>query len=171
MKKLPAFTTLLFSLVLLWSCGTTQAKTSAGNNGENEDVDEAVTQQAKDDAAFGKVYNAYRNRLILSKASQYEVKKGDTLAHIAWAFYPKEKYGEYGGFYFPLIMLASSDVVLDPDQIEPGMHLTIPDIQENLDNPDSKAMLKAYLKDIASIYHKRGRIQDEKGLIELSNSL
>jgi hypothetical protein len=52
-------------------------------------------------------------------------------------------------------MLASSDVVADPDKIVPGMGLTIPDLQKNLDDPGARANIKNYLLEIAKVEDSR----------------
>ena len=68
-------------------------------------------------------------------------------------------------------MLASKDVVLDPDKIEPGMELTVPDLQKNLDSPKARANIKKYLGEIAKVEEDRGRSQDAEGLKDLADSL
>jgi hypothetical protein len=68
-------------------------------------------------------------------------------------------------------MLASSDVVLDPDKIEPGMNLTVPDLDRNLNDPKARKSLKNFLVEIADIYDRRNRSQDANGLRDLSASL
>ncbi|MDR1363791.1 MAG: LysM peptidoglycan-binding domain-containing protein [Spirochaetaceae bacterium] len=121
------------------------------------------------------IYGNY-NEIILDNAQEYTVKYGDTLTHIARAH-----YGEDGGYYFPLIMFASQTTVVDPDKIEPGQILTIPDLQINLDNIISRLQLKAMLLDVAFVYDgkadetsgaiKARHEKDREGLIELSRSL
>jgi hypothetical protein len=115
-------------------------------------------------SAFKEAYNRHYNDLILDGAQSRTVASGETLSGISRNVYNN-------GFYFPVIMLASKDVVSDPDKIEPGMKLTIPDLQKNLDNPKSRASIKEYLKEIAAIEDKRKRPEDAKGLRQLSDSL
>ena len=117
------------------------------------------------DEAFKAVYDRYKKGLILDGAEKYTVVSGDTLSAIA-----RHQYDGHG-FYFPIIMLASSDVVLDPDKIEPGMELTIPDLQRNLDDAKAKANIKKYLGDIAKVEDDRNRPQDAEGLRKLAESL
>ena len=124
----------------------------------------ALTTQQDVDNAFQRIYNQYRGDLILDGAGTYTVVSGDTLSAIS-----RESY--HNGFYFPIIMLASSEVVLDPDQITPGMELTIPDLQKNLDDARAKGRLKSYLGEIASIYDRRSRPADAAGLRDLAASL
>jgi LysM repeat protein len=92
--------------------------------------------------------------------------KGDTLSAIS-----RNNYGGKNGYYFPLIMLASSDVVLDPDLIEPGMKLTVPDLQKNLGDDYARGKLKNFLNEIAGIYNKKGRTETRDRLRDLASSL
>ena len=130
-----------------WSCKTTMTQ---------EDVN----------AAFEQVYDKYQSALIMDGAKSYTVVKGDTLSAITRKHYPN-----YSGYYFPVIMLASNDVVLDPDLIEPGMKLIIPDLKVNLDNAAAKAKIKSYLLEIANVYKNKGDEATQKGLQDLSASL
>ena len=131
--------------------------------------------QGKIDTALQQIYNAYRHRLDFSGSQEYTVVRGDTLADITRNFYGTlTGVGEAGtrnGFYFPLIMLASDNRIVDPDLIEPGMKLRIPDLRRNLNNPASRAALKDFLFDVAYIYNRKGETPTENGLIRLSNSL
>jgi hypothetical protein len=111
-------------------------------------------EQEEVNLSFESVYNKYQNKLILDGATDYVVKSGDTLTRIS-----REKYGTGKGYYFPLIMLASNDVVQDPDLIEPGMHLAVPDLQRNLDNADARQAMKEFFTDIAGVYEQK--TQDE----------
>jgi hypothetical protein len=121
------------------------------------------TQTQTPVATFEPVYNAYQNDLILDGATSYEVKEGDTLSAIS-----SDAYGY--GIFFPIIMLASSEVVQDPDLIEPGMILTIPDLQRNLDDPGTHQKLKSYLLDIATVYDQKERPGYSMELRQLVNS-
>ena len=126
----------------------------------------ACTSQPKTiEEALKSVYDRYYNDLILEGASTYTVVSGDTLSAIS-----RSKY-DNNGFYFPVIMLASKDVVIDPDKIEPGMVLTIPDLQRNLDSPRARANIKSFLGEIAKIEDDRSRSQTAQGLRDLANSL
>jgi hypothetical protein len=124
----------------------------------------SIEPQTHEEAALKSIYDRYRGNLILDGAKKYTVVRGDTLSAIARANYPS-------GFYFPLIMLASTDVVLDPDRIEPGMALTIPDLQRNLDSPRARANIKEFLGEIAKLSDERNRPQDARGMRELANTL
>ncbi|MDR1058463.1 MAG: LysM peptidoglycan-binding domain-containing protein [Treponema sp.] len=113
-----------------------------------------------------KIYQEYRSSLILEGAGNYEVVRGDTLAAIT-----KRHYGNENGYYFPIIMMASSDVVADPDLIEPGMKLIIPDLKKNLDAPSSRRDIKSCLADIANVYRSKGDSYTETRLNNLADSL
>jgi hypothetical protein len=123
----------------------------------------ASTKSADD---FGVVYDAYEHDLILEGATNYTVEKGDRLSAIAIS-----KYGSANGYFFPIIMLASNDVVSDPDLIEPGMKLTIPDLQRNLNNPNAKRQIKAFLNAIAGVYDKKAKPDISRDLRALANTL
>lgn len=128
----------------------------------------ASSQQAVDNA-FNTVYNAYTDALITDGASNYIVKEGDTLSDIARNFYGTDK-----AYYFPLIMLASKDVVLDPDLIEPKMQLIIPDFVANTTKESTKPRIKSYFKDIADVYRKKGTSvakRTRQELLKISESL
>ncbi|ULQ60833.1 LysM peptidoglycan-binding domain-containing protein [Brucepastera parasyntrophica] len=116
--------------------------------------------------AFEKVYDKYVSSLILDGAKTYQVVEKDTLSAITVKYYGSDK-----GYYFPVIMLASSDVVLDPDLIKPGMKLTVPDLQKNLDNPASRAKMKSFFKEIATVYQKKGNLFIRDKLNEIADSL
>jgi hypothetical protein len=142
--------------VMFMGCKTT-------GSGAGDDTSPITTQEEANNA-LKKVYDEYKDDIILEGAASYSVKSGDTLSAIS--------RGQYNnGFYFPLIMLASSDVVLDPDKIEPGMKLTVPDLQRNLNNAGAKNSLKKFLVEIADVYDRRNRPQDASGLRDLSRSL
>ncbi|MDR2194472.1 MAG: LysM peptidoglycan-binding domain-containing protein [Treponema sp.] len=98
------------------------------------------------------VYNKYKSGLLLDGATSYTVVSGDTLTRIATAY-----YGSGNGYYFPIIMMASIDTIQDPDFIEPGMNITIPDIEKNLSDSIARANVKAFLKEIAEAYVQSGK--------------
>ena len=106
------------------------------------------TNQVQDlSSSFNKVYDNYLDALDLTGAETYTVKQGDTLTAIT-----KSAYGESNGYYFPLIMLASKNVVQDPEMIRPGMTLTIPSLERNINNVEKAKALSPYFKDIAGVY-------------------
>jgi nucleoid-associated protein YgaU len=124
------------------------------------------------DRALEQAYDAHRANIILDGAKKYTVKSGDTLSKITIANYGSAN--DYG-YFFPLIMMASPEAgVGDPELIEPGMVLTIPDLQKNLDNAEARAAIKAFLLDIAKIYgniNKAHSALTQENLTALSNSL
>jgi LysM repeat protein len=126
------------------------------------------TTPAQEDvgAALGKVYDKYQSALIMDGAKSYTVASGDTLSAITRKSYPDDS-----AYYFPVIMLASNETVLDPDLIEPGMTLTVPDLQANLNNAATKAKIKSYLLEIARVYANKGDATTEQGLKDLSATL
>lgn len=99
---------------------------------------------------FDKVYSSYADSLNLDGAEKYTVQSGDTLSNIT-----KKSYGEDNGYYFPLIMLASNNVVKDPELIRPGMELTIPNLEANIGDSSRAKKLSPYFKDIANVYKQK----------------
>ena len=136
MKKFSLFVALIIGAVLVVSCA------SAGK----------VT-----DETFAKIYDKYYENLILDGAQKYTVKSGDKLVDISKANYPD-------GYYYPLIMLASRDVVKDPDKIQPGMELIIPNLQKNLADAKAKESIRGVILDCSRIEDSRGRKETAKGL-------
>ena len=105
-----------------------------------------------------------RQDIIIDGARTYTVVSRDTLSRISRRFYGN-------GFYFPVIMLASSNIIRDPDRIRPGMRLTIPNLQVNLNDSRARARIKSFLREIAVINERRNRPLDAYGLRRLANSL
>jgi len=105
--------------------------------------------------------------LILDGAGTYTVVRGDTLSNIS-----RRKY--QNGFYYPLIMMASPlawsnlGLVQDQDLIEPGMDLTIPELQPNLNDARARASMRRFFLEIADITD-RIRPPDATGLRRLTN--
>jgi hypothetical protein len=92
--------------------------------------------------------------IILEGAKPYRVIWTDTLSKIAC-----RQYGSQNGYYFPLIMLASRDVVRDPDVIVGGTRLTVPDLQRNLNDPGARQRLKMYINEVADLYNNKPRVR------------
>ena len=111
------------------------------------------------------LYNRHYGNLILEGAETYTVVAGDTLSHIAG------KGNYHDSFYYPIILMASRDVVVDEDKLEPGMQLIIPNLQKNLDDPKAKASIKQFLLDVAKIEDNRNRTETANGLRKLSASM
>ena len=145
MKKLFFGLALVLSVMMVLSCSS-------------------LKTQSQIDNAFQRVYSKYQGDLILEGAKHYTVVGGDTLSRISQTNYQNE-------FHFPLIMLASNEVVKDPDQITPGMQLTIPDLQRNMNNARTKSRLKDYYVEISKIYDKRDRAQAANSLRDLAATM
>jgi hypothetical protein len=141
MKKV-LFAVLVISVLAAAGCQTTGSG-NAGGGGESE-----VKTEQSAEKVFENVYDRYEGDLILDGAQTYTVVKGDSLNGISRA-----KYNN--GYYYPIIMLASRDVVVDPDRIEPGMQLTIPDLEKNLNDSKARASIKRFLPEMAVIEDMR----------------
>ena len=113
-------------------------------------------KSAPTDKDYTKLYDN-NTGLILDNAKEYTVKHGDTLSEIA-------RTEMNNGFYYPVIMLASRGVVVNPDKIEPGMKLTIPDIEKNKANDKAKKSMKNCLLGFANI--EKNKKRPDQGLID-----
>lgn len=127
-----------------------------------ESAEKAAQVQEEVNQAFEEVYHHFDQVLILDGAKEYKVKQGDTLSSIA-----KDFYGKDNGYYFPIIMLASSQTILDPDKIEPGMTLTVPNLQKNLDDTSVHQNMKKYFNEIADVYKTKKTATAKKTRQEL----
>ena len=108
-------------------------------------------------------YNRHPTDIILDGAIKYVIKRGDTLAFIAWDLYND-------GFYYPLIFMVSRDVVSDPDWIYPGDELTVPNLSTNLSDARALASIKRFLLEIASnIEDQRNRHRTAEGMRQRAN--
>ncbi|WP_461245746.1 LysM peptidoglycan-binding domain-containing protein [Treponema sp. R6D11] len=134
MKKI-VLTALIIGLMLTMSCQSNP-----------KDMDEQ----------YKNLYDA-NTGLDLTGSGTYTVKKGDTLSDIS-----KRAYND--GFYYPIIMLASQGVVINPDKIKPGMALTIPDLEKNKANANSRKSMKNCLNGFASI--EKSKSKPNQRLIE-----
>jgi carbonic anhydrase len=105
---------------------------------------EGASPQASD-------YTQFLPNLILNGSVPYTVAQGDSLMSIAEKF-----YGEEHGFYFPLILVASSDMLTHPDRLVPGMQLEIPDLSRNINEPFARENLRKMLLAVAGVYNNRG---------------
>ena len=108
------------------------------------------------DEQYKNLYDA-NTGLDFTGASTYTVKKGDTLSEISKHFYDD-------GYYYPIIMLASRGVVINPDKILPGMELTLPDLERNKANPNGRKAMKNCLNGFATI--EKNKDNPNKSLIE-----
>jgi len=116
------------------------------------------------DETYYNIYNKYSGSLDLTGAIRYTVQSGDALNRIANTYY-------HDPHYYPLIMLASKDVVVDPEKIAPGMVLTIPDLQRNLSGASSKQVIKNAIIDVSEVRRARGEAEAANNLRNLANSL
>ena len=160
----------LMVVMAIFSMSCKSAPTLAGVSIEGEVTQERV------DRALGQIYDAYRSRLDMTGAQEYIVQRGDTLSEITRTFYGNvENVGIAGlrnGFYFPLLMLASRHAtIVDPDQIEPGMRLVVPDLAKNIANAGSRQAIKEFLTDVAYVYNRKNDPITESGLLALARSL
>jgi hypothetical protein len=155
MKKVFYVMTVLLAVVFTMSCATPAPSP------------EPSPAPAPQQETFEQVYETYSDALILDGAASYTVVRGDTLSGITEA-----RYGENNLYYFPLIMLASQSAgVSDPDLIMPGMSLTIPDLQVNLNNPGSKSKIKSFLNEIAGVYDRKNMAVAAQKLRDLAATL
>ena len=105
--------------------------------------------------------------LDLVGVANYTVVRGDTLAEIA-----ARRYGGSNMYYFPLIRLANAATVsADPDVLEVGTTLIIPDLQRNLNNSGAKALIKQDMISIASQYERQSKPNAASKLKTLAKGL
>ena len=149
MKKLLSMAVPMIGLMLLIGCATGGVIMTPEN----------PTEQALYD-----LYQRHRTGLIFTGSSAFTVRTGDTLAGIS-----RELYGD--GYFYPVILLASSNVVLDPDRILPGMELTVPDLQRNLNNARARASIKNFLMEMADFEDGRGRGATAAGIRARADAL
>jgi LysM repeat protein len=112
------------------------------------------------------VENNDSDGIVLTGASYYTVVSGDTLANITAAM-----YGGTNMFFFPLIRLANSGSVSNPDLIEPGTNLVIPPLQANLNSRSASALIKTEMQQTASQYDGQGKTKAAGRLRNLANRL
>lgn len=142
MKKIAVAILSVLGIFLAVSCTTTSTMDDGAQ----------ARKQAELNKSFDKVYNTHEQSLVLDGAETYEVKKGDTLTSITKTFYAGN---DTNGYYFPLIMLASHNVVSDPELITPGMKLTIPNFEKNIKDAAVAKKLSPYFKDLSEVYKQK----------------
>ncbi|MCL2294971.1 MAG: LysM peptidoglycan-binding domain-containing protein [Spirochaetes bacterium] len=120
--------------------------------------------QQEIDAEYQEIYVRYYGDLILEGARTHVVARGETLSVIARNYYNNK-------YHFPLIMLASRQVVSDPERISPGMRLTIPDLARNWGNAGTRNRLKAYYNEIADLYERKGQVEAAQNIRNLAASM
>ena len=161
MKKLGKFTGLLLITLFLFACRSQPASETQEAGGQTPSQ---PATQAEIEAALETIYEQYADSLILEGARRYTVVRGDTLSRISRQFYGN-------GFYFPVIMMASRDLVVDHDRITPGMVLTIPDLQMNLNDQGARGVMRNLFNEVAVIEDQRNRHDTADGLRSLADSL
>jgi len=173
MKKFSLSCIGLLGALLVFSCGGTPAPAPEPPP-PPPPPPPIVIESAPETVA--EVYETYLPNLDLTGAQAYVVVRGDTLSGISRRFYGNLTNvgiaGRRNGFYFPVIMMASSANITNPDRIYPGMRLTIPDLRRNLDNPGARQAIKNSLGEVAEIYARRRNANATVlGLRRLSDSL
>jgi phage tail protein X len=104
--------------------------------------------------------------LNIKAAQTHTVVWGDTLTKIAHRY-----YGEQGGYCFPLILFANRAIISNPEAIEPGMKLAIPELRLDLMNAAARAELKSYTMEVAWWYARTGKTQMKDALIRFAEGL
>ena len=132
MKKNALFGLLIIAILVVTGCGTPPAPAS-----------EPPPPPPRVETPQG---------LVLDGAANYTVVSGDTLADIA-----ARRYGGSNMYFFPLIRLANARAVPDPDVIEVGTNLVIPDLQRNLDNAGANVLIRADMLAIAGQYERQSK--------------
>ena len=113
---------------------------------------------------YWNVYNRYSSNLDLTGAERYTVVRGDQLRLIA------EKY--YGNqLYYPVILLASRDVIVHPDELEIGMVLIIPNLQRNLNNASSRQAIKDIILEVSEMRRSEGQTDAANNLRNFANGI
>lgn len=140
MKKITLLALSLATLFGMISCATTST------------MDPAAQKQAAINKSFDKVYSDHAATLVMEGAKTYTVKKGDTLTSITKTFYAGD---DVNGYYFPLIMLASRNVVSDPELITPGMKLTIPNFEKNIKDKEAAKKMSSFFRDLTGVYRQK----------------
>jgi Tfp pilus assembly protein FimV len=166
MKKVFFCLVLILSIFLFFACASAPSASTSAPASSSPAAPAASTPAATPQQTTNTPVPAAspgNNDIILSGSETYIVVWGDTLTKIA-----RKKYGN--GFYYPLILMASSNVVKDQDRIIPGMRLTIPRLQANLDDSRARASMKRFFLETASITERK-RPRDAAGLRNLANSL
>ncbi|MCQ2594579.1 MAG: LysM peptidoglycan-binding domain-containing protein [Treponemataceae bacterium] len=120
---------------------------------ENASKDAGNTLSSSLTSGTGKeTSNLANGHVVLDNAQYYTVRRGDMLILIARRFYGSEREN-----YFPVIIAGTEDKIEDPDVIEPGQKLTIPDIKAALSTEDSKEYVRKTFYDVADKYDQKGK--------------
>ena len=120
---------------------------------ENASKDAGNTLSSSLTSGTGKeTSNLANGHVVLDNAQYYTVRRGDMLILIARRFYGSEREN-----YFPVIIAGTEEKIEDPDVIEPGQKLTIPDIKAALSTEDSKEYVRKTFYDVADKYDQKGK--------------
>jgi hypothetical protein len=166
MKKVVLCLALILSFFLLFACASVPSASEPAPPSSSAPVSSPASTPAASTPTpppSNAASSSLTTDLVLDGAETYTVVWGDTLSKIS-----RNKYRN--GFYYPLIMMASSNVVKDQDKITPGMRLIIPNLQANLNDSRARASIKRYILEIASLTERK-RPRDAAGLRNLANSL
>jgi len=159
MKKIALTAVLIISVMLIVSCNGCKKDSVVQykDTVQYKNIEQFAVE--KYEYAEEKINDLYdvNSGLDYTGARTYTVKKGDTLSNISWRVYND-------GFYYPVIMLASKGVVVNPDKIEPGMELTIPDLEINKANVNCRKSIKNCLNGFAEL--EKAGLNPKKDLIE-----
>jgi LysM repeat protein len=173
MKKTVCVFAAILAVFLTFSCTSTGNTSGVVNDVAGSSVDTTpAPERPPESQVLEQIYNQYESEVILTGAREYVVVRGDTLSKVA-----RDSYGPgSNAYFFPLIIAASkgSANILDPDEIEVGMMLIIPDLQENLDDPNARSNLKNLIWDVAGFYSKKEGPQSARlhdGLVKLYDTL
>jgi len=151
---------LFLSFFVLFACGTPPGPAPAAKPAAKPASTPATSKTTPEPA---KTPTPVRTTdIILDGAEAYTIVRGDTLSGIA-----RKKYRN--GFYYPLIMMASPNVVRDQDLIEPGAVLTVPRLQPNLNDAKAKQSMKKYFREVADITNRK-RPADAAGLRKMADT-
>ena len=167
MKRIFTFAIFVVAISLFVACATPTPPAEAPEPPPAPIVghgDGPVIPETPVEEALLAVYRDHHSGLILTDATTYTVRGGDFMASIAW-----DLYGD--GFFYPVIMLASHQIVLDPDRIQPGMVLTVPNLETNLNDPTARANIRNFMLEIARIEDARCRGATAAGIRERANAL
>jgi hypothetical protein len=159
MKKIALTAVLIISVMLMVSCNGCKKDRGDQYNDtvQYKNIEQYVTEQYQYTEEKVKDLYDVSTGLDFTGAHIYTVKKGDTLSNISRSVYND-------GFFYPVIMLASRGTVINPDKIEPGMELTIPNLEINKANVNCRKSIKNCLNGIAEL--EKARLYPKKDLIE-----
>jgi len=151
-------------LVFLMSCASQPDANTTASSNPGQTAAQGSGQAAGAALPNTAARNNYGSGIILDGAQRYTVVRGDTLARIA-----RTRYNN--GYLYPLIYIASRNVVSNPDFLRPGMVLTIPNLSRNLLDPTARANLKNMLLEMAVFEEQRGRVVTARDMRNLANGL